>query len=93
MFGLAGIVTEGFDELEILARTGAGDLEEHASTLPAIYRFSNKAKKRCDVPLHAFLEYRPETRMATFNIGQKPPLLASNCRTREKKPSLRKLPA
>jgi predicted transposase YbfD/YdcC len=66
-----------------LARTGAGDLEEHASTLPAIYRLSNKAIKRHNVPLHDFLGNQPETRMATFKIGQKLPFLASNCRTRE----------
>lgn len=82
MFGLAGIVTEGFDELEILARTGAGDLEEHASTLPAIYRLSNIAMERQGVPLHNFLGNRPETRMATFKIGQKSLLFALRCRTR-----------
>ena len=82
MFSLPGIVTKGFDELEVLAWTGAGDLEKHASTLAAIYRLSNRATKRHGVPLHGFLRNRPKTRMATLRACQKPTFLASNCRTR-----------
>ena len=33
MLGLAGVITKRLDKLQILARTGAGDLKEHASTL------------------------------------------------------------
>lgn len=46
MLGLAGVVAEGFDKLEILARAGTGDLEEHAKTLPAHQGMSNMATKQ-----------------------------------------------
>src|SRR6185369_17209076 len=59
MLGLAGVVTEGFNKLEILAWAGAGDLEEHASTLPAVHRLSNIAIKTTGVPLHGFFEKSP----------------------------------
>ncbi|MPM64824.1 hypothetical protein SDC9_111715 [bioreactor metagenome] len=71
MLGLAGVVTEGFDKLEILARTGTGDLEEHANTLPARKCLSNMATKTIDVPLHDFLENRLQTRMAAWATSRK----------------------
>ena len=86
MLGLAGVVAESFDKLEILARTGAGDLEEHAKTLTARQGLSNKAKKTSDVPLHDFLENRLETRMAAWTTSPKWPFLGSNCRTRGRLP-------
>ena len=55
MPGLARLVTKGLDKLEILAGTGARDLEEHASTLTALDSLSNMASGIANVPLHYFL--------------------------------------
>ena len=60
MLGLTGIVPKGFDQLQVLARAGAGDLEEHASTLTALHRLSNITTKVNNVPLQDFLQKHPE---------------------------------
>ena len=83
MLGFTGIVTKRLDQLKILARPGAGDLEEHASTLLRNEPMSSIALKQHDVPLHDFYRKRPETRMATWGASRKTLFLAANCRTRE----------
>ena len=82
VLGLASVIAKRLDKLEILARTGTGDLEEHASTLTALYRLSNITIKVNNVPLQDFCKNTPQTRMATLPNSQKSVLFAPNCRTR-----------
>ena len=59
VLGLAGVIAKRLDKLEILARTGACDLEEHASTLTPQTRIPNMARNLNNVPLHDFYENHP----------------------------------
>ncbi len=59
MLGLSSVIAKRLYELQIFARTGAGDLEEHASTLSGSQRLSNMARSLHDVPLHDFLRKHP----------------------------------
>ena len=58
--GLAGVVSERLDELEILARPGAGNFEEHASNFTATHLLQNMDLKVHNVPLHDFFKPPPE---------------------------------
>ena len=82
VLGLAGIVTKGFDQLQILARPGAGDLEEHASTITRHKYMSIWHETFATCHYKTFAENRPETRMAVLPPSQNSPFLPSNCRTR-----------
>jgi hypothetical protein len=82
VLGLASLVAKRLDELQVLAGTGAGDLEEHAPTLQAYKSMSSNKRNHINVPLQRFSINCPQTRMATWGGPQKTPFLPPNCRTR-----------